>query len=75
MIEAMICPECHRLLADYETLGRTYTTAIHDLTSTAGRSSREKYAEMRIAVEDARLAWEASRMKLLEHKRTHQSAN
>lgn len=71
----MICPECDRLSAEDEKLGQAYTDAVHDLTTRAGTSSRERYAEMRIAVDSARLTWEASRMKLLEHKRTHQSAN
>jgi hypothetical protein len=60
-----------RLGAEYEKLGWTYTTAIHDLTTGAGTSSREEYAKMRISVEDARLTWEVSRVKLLEHKQTH----
>jgi len=73
--EEMICPECERLLAEYESLGRSYTVAIHELTTRAGTSSREDYSVMRIAVEDARLAWEVSRMELLKHQGIHQSAN
>lgn len=71
----MACAECAKLLAMYEELGRAYTAAIHNLTTKAGVSSKGQYTEMRIAVEDARLAWEISRMDMLKHNLIHELAN
>jgi hypothetical protein len=73
--EQMTCSNCPRLRAEYEKRRRASTAAIHDLANNGVTSSREEYAVMKIAMMDARLAWEASGMELLKHQQTHQSAS
>jgi hypothetical protein len=68
----MNCPECDHLLTEHDHFGRAYTVAIHTLTTKAGVSSREEYAAMRIAADDARQVWEFARMRLLEHQKAHE---
>jgi len=70
----MDCLNCNSLLIDQERLGRAYAVALSNLTNRAGTCSREEYAVMRTAVEDARLVWEDSQIELVKHQKIHESA-
>jgi hypothetical protein len=69
----MDCPECARLLAEYERLESLKTDAIHALY--AGPLPAGEFAARKIAADQARLDAEVARLGLEQHQQNHVKAN
>ena len=71
----MRCPECDRLLAEYERLEGDYATAIQTLGARRSRAVASEYIRLRTADDEARVDCEVARLELEQHKRIHGRAN
>jgi hypothetical protein len=69
--DTSLCNEKQRLLALYEAHTRAFSLAVTALNQQMGTSSKERYAALRCAVEDARAESERSRLSLERHVSSH----
>jgi hypothetical protein len=65
----MPCPECERLLAEYERLESLKTAAVHALY--AGPLPGGEFANRKAAADKAKLDAEIVRLELEHHRRIH----
>lgn len=71
----MNCPECARLLDEYETLERAHATAVGRVAASAQSDNAREYQRLRARADEARLDSEVARLELEQHRRRHAKAN
>lgn len=69
--DAPTCAEKRRLLQLFEAQTTAFATAVATLNRRIGTASKEQYAELRRAVEEARLSSEHARLALEAHLAEH----
>ena len=67
----MRCEEKYRLIGLYKAEVERYSTAVEDLTSTLGKTSKQEYDRLRASADAARETSEEARTELDRHTQKH----
>lgn len=67
----MRCPECDRLITEYERLESGYATALQRLDDLRDTVVASEYIRLRTAADEAGIDCEIARLELERHRRIH----
>lgn len=67
----MACNVRNRMVAEFQTSVRIYSSAIKELTAYANAATMERYDSLKLAAENARLVCEADHFAIERHTREH----